>query len=76
MTENEHFLILEISDNGIGFDPQHVETGLHIGLHSMQIRVQRLNGLFEIHSDTQLTTLKISLPLNTENTAQKSQSES
>ena len=76
LTENEHFLILEISDNGIGFDPQHVETGLHIGLHSMQIRVQRLNGLFEIHSDAQLTTLKISLPLNTENTAQKNQSES
>ena len=64
LTENNQKLILSIEDNGIGFDPHQVEEGLHVGLHSMQQRVNRLNGCFEIESRKGLTILKISLPLN------------
>lgn len=62
LTENEQFLILKISDNGIGFDPAQVDAGLHVGLHSMQQRVIRLGGLFEIDSLSHQTILKVSLP--------------
>lgn len=62
LTENEQFLILKISDNGIGFDPAQVDKGLHVGLHSMQQRVKRLGGLFEIDSLSHQTILKVSLP--------------
>ena len=64
LTENNQNLILSIEDNGIGFNPHQVEAGLHIGLHSMQQRVKRLNGYFEIESQKNLTFLKVSLPLN------------
>ncbi|MEG0482001.1 MAG: ATP-binding protein [Acinetobacter sp.] len=64
LTENEHFLILKISDNGIGFDPAQVDAGLHVGLHSMQQRVKRLGGLFEINSHPNQTILTVSLPFH------------
>lgn len=64
LTEDEQFLILKISDNGIGFDPAQVEAGLHVGLHSMQQRVKRLGGLFEIDSLENQTLLKVSIPFS------------
>ncbi|AYO54679.1 sensor histidine kinase [Acinetobacter wuhouensis] len=60
--EAQQKLILEIEDNGIGFIPHEVEAGLHVGLHSMQQRVSRLNGQFEINSKSGQTILKVSLP--------------
>ncbi len=63
--EEQQKLILIIGDNGIGFIPDQVETGLHVGLHSMQQRVSRLNGEFEINSKLGQTILKISLPMAT-----------
>lgn len=35
-------LILEICDNGIGFDPSTVPESLHVGLQNMQTRVNRI----------------------------------
>ena len=60
--EAQQNLILVIEDNGIGFIPHEVEAGLHVGLHSMQQRVSRLNGQFEINSQSGQTILKVSLP--------------
>ena len=42
-------LRMEISDNGVGFDPQTVSRGL--GLHDMRERVERLGGRLQIASE-------------------------
>lgn len=64
LQEENKCLILAIEDNGIGFIPDQVEAGLHVGLHSMQQRVRRLNGVFEINSKSGQTILKIYLPFD------------
>lgn len=53
----DHNLILTIQDNGIGFDAQHVQPTLHVGLHSMQMRIQRLGGILQVHSEAGCTRL-------------------
>lgn len=40
LSESDHKLILQIQDNGIGFDPATVEQGLH----SMCTRISRIGG--------------------------------
>ena len=42
-------VLLEIEDNGVGFDPQREYPG-HLGLHSMRERAARLEGRLEIDS--------------------------
>ncbi|WP_262443043.1 sensor histidine kinase [Acinetobacter ursingii] len=54
-------LILEIEDNGVGFDPSTVQQGLHVGLQSMQVRVNRISGIFEIHSEMGQTLIRVKL---------------
>ena len=54
-------LILEIEDNGVGFDPSSVQQGLHVGLQSMQVRVNRIGGTFEIHSEMGQTLIRVKL---------------
>ncbi|WP_254433790.1 ATP-binding protein [Acinetobacter sp. Marseille-Q1618] len=62
--ENEQdILILEIQDNGIGFDPTTVQQGFHVGLQSMQVRVKRLGGDFEMQSRQGETIIRASLHL-------------
>ena len=60
----QHNLILTIQDNGVGFDAEHVQPNLHVGLHSMQMRIQRLGGLLKIQSEDHYT--QISAQLNTQ----------
>ncbi|WP_089605535.1 sensor histidine kinase [Acinetobacter piscicola] len=55
-------LILEIRDNGQGFIATTVQQGLHVGLQSMQVRVKRIGGEFEIHSETGLTVIRAIVP--------------
>lgn len=43
-------LLLEIQDNGVGFDLDSVQAGFHVGLQSMKIRVERIGGTFEIET--------------------------
>ncbi len=43
-------LCMEIVDDGLGFDPQVVETGRHFGLQGMQERAQLIHAAFEIGS--------------------------
>lgn len=56
-----HALILEIQDNGKGFDPNSVQEGLHVGLHSMLVRVKRIGGFFDISSKPNETIIRVSL---------------
>lgn len=54
-------IILEIGDNGRGFDPQLPRTGL--GLKGIEERVQSLKGQFKIHSyPNQGTQIQIFIP--------------
>lgn len=55
----DNMLILKIKDNGVGFDPSTVQAGLHVGLHSMQIRVNRIGGSIRIVSRPGDTQIKV-----------------
>jgi signal transduction histidine kinase len=46
---NAEFFLLEIDDDGVGFDPASAFPG-HLGLHSMRERVTRLGGTLKIES--------------------------
>lgn len=56
-------LVLTIQDNGIGFEVDQVQAGLHVGLQSMQVRVKRIGGSFEIHSQQGFTVIRAIVPL-------------
>lgn len=62
LCETETQLILRIEDNGIGFNPNDVEQGLHVGLHSMQTRIHRIGGEFKIQSQPGCTVIEAILP--------------
>lgn len=64
LIEQNNQLILTIEDNGIGFDPDQVEQGLHVGLHSMRTRIERIGGNFSIKSRSGFTSLQAMLPHN------------
>lgn len=59
---NQH-LILEIIDNGIGFDSDQNTINSSIGLISMRVRTQRLGGLLEIQSQPSRTVIRATLNL-------------
>jgi signal transduction histidine kinase len=42
--------IMEVRDDGLGFDPQSVEQNSRMGLHSIKERVQQINGELKIDS--------------------------
>jgi NarL family two-component system sensor histidine kinase YdfH len=57
-------LLLEIKDNGIGFDPQAIPTG-HYGLIGMRERARLAGGVLEVTSQPgQGVTLLIRIPLS------------
>ncbi len=59
-------LVIEIEDNGPGFDPAIAPTGDHLGLLGMRERVESLGGEFQIVSSPKTGTRVIaSLPVET-----------
>ena len=65
------YVTMELSDNGVGFDPASVDTTMHHGLMGMKERVMSLGGTFNIISAKGKGTRKIisiPLPQNNENT--------
>ena len=55
LTQCEHFLVLEVSDNGAGFTADQQLAALragHIGLASVRERVEASGGTFEVFSPT------------------------
>ena len=60
---NQQEIILEISDNGKGFDPKIISHCGKQGLENMKTRAEKINGIFEIHSGLQKgTTILVRLP--------------
>ena len=63
LTLKEKTLLVEVQDDGMGFDAATIPPG-HYGLLGIRERVRLANGTFEIHSEKNAgTTLKIELPL-------------
>ncbi len=61
--QNESCIVLEIHDNGKGFDTSREYPG-HLGLQSMQERVAQIDGNFTMVSQPGMgTTISVSLPL-------------
>lgn len=61
---NNHRLILEIKDDGVGFEPDKVDTTLHHGLLGMRERVNSLKGTLTIKSSPGKGTITIaSMPV-------------
>lgn len=44
---------LSVSDDGIGFDPERIEQGQGLGMHSLRARASLLGGSLEIERNTQ-----------------------
>lgn len=60
-------LLLEIEDDGVGFDVEAVNaSGLGIGMRSMAVRIARVAGRLEIESQPGRTVLKAQLVLSAE----------
>jgi signal transduction histidine kinase len=64
-------IVLEICDNGIGFDPAGSFPG-HLGLHSMRERVTHLGGMLQIESAPgQGTRIHLRLPVSVQRLVNK-----
>lgn len=62
--ETDQRLVLEIEDNGVGFDvAQAYRDDSGVGLHSMQTRMTRLGGTVEILSAPGKTVVRAVIPL-------------
>lgn len=63
LQKDNHNLIVEICDDGVGFDPTAAYPG-HLGLRSMRERAEKAGGVLEISSaPEQGTRIKASLPI-------------
>jgi signal transduction histidine kinase len=63
LARQEREVILEISDDGKGFDPTKTFPG-HLGLHSMRERSARIGGTFAVESTPgQGTRIRVRMPL-------------
>lgn len=63
LSYREGMIILEIADNGAGFEREKVEEG-HYGLKNMEKRVDELGGALAIETEpSQGTRIKVELPL-------------
>lgn len=64
LREADGFLLLEVSDQGRGFDIEKVRRGSGLGLASSEERIRLLSGSLEIQSDPNIgTCLKARVPL-------------
>ena len=64
LKEADGFLVLEVSDQGRGFDIEKVRRGSGLGLASSEERIRLLSGSLEIQSDPNIgTCLKARVPL-------------
>jgi signal transduction histidine kinase len=56
-------LVLEVTDDGSGFDPSDPELrSRHLGLTSMEERARRLGGRLQVDSGTRGTTVRLEVP--------------
>lgn len=76
LSRMEDLVVLDVQDDGAGFDPAEVITGLHedrdgsFGLRAMRERIERLGGELLVESAPgEGTTLAVQLPLSTDSAA-------
>jgi signal transduction histidine kinase len=63
MTQNDGNIILDLSDNGMGFDTSTIDASKGIGWKNVFARVKLLNGSVDLHSERiSGTRIQISLP--------------
>lgn len=63
MAQQDNNIMLEVRDNGRGFDAKATYTG-HLGLISMRERAEQLGGAFEVESEIgQGTRIRVSVPM-------------
>jgi signal transduction histidine kinase len=56
---------MDISDNGVGFDPSQARDSGGMGLHNMEQRARQLQGRLEITSQPgQGTRIRVEAPVN------------
>jgi signal transduction histidine kinase len=68
LRQSDHSLTLEIKDNGTGFDTSQPFPG-HLGLQSMQERITRFGGTFQVESQPSAGThihVEIALDANSD----------
>jgi len=64
LTQHDDSLNIMVEDNGIGFNPQNISTKNGMGIHSIDKRIEHLNGTIDIESAAQQgTTVIIDIPL-------------
>jgi len=59
LEKKDNKIILEISDNGVGFDPASVETHGGLGLKGMKERAEQFGGDLQIHSNKKGTYVRV-----------------
>ncbi|WP_281310387.1 tetratricopeptide repeat-containing sensor histidine kinase [Flavobacterium flavigenum] len=65
LIENHNEMIIEIKDNGKGFDINKFNFVEGFGLHQIKARINNLNGQFDVKSKiNEGTSINISVPLN------------
>jgi len=70
LANSEDKLVMKITDNGVGFDPEHSGRDDSYGLIGMQERVSLLKGHLHIGSKVgQGTTVRIEMPMDVDNTS-------
>jgi len=62
LEKKDNKVILEISDNGVGFDPASVETHGGLGLKGMRERAEQFGGALEIQSSAKGTKVTVEVP--------------
>ncbi len=63
VTAEDQGILLEIEDNGSGFDPEAVGISGGMGLTTMRERVENLGGLFNVNSQPGAgTKVRIKVP--------------
>ena len=63
LLRSEHSVVLQVSDDGVGFDPRAVERiSAGIGLRNIRERAEHLGGTLSLSSTAVQTTLRVVLP--------------
>lgn len=60
----EDFIIVTVSDDGIGFNPQNIDRTKHFGMEIMQERIDKVDGRIDVNSSPDSgTEIKLSVPI-------------
>jgi signal transduction histidine kinase len=63
LTRFDGLVLLSVSDDGQGFDPNRIGASHGLGLINMRERARQLNGTFELDSEPgRGTTMKVAIP--------------